>query len=101
MELVELLRQAELLERELLELLQAEELDDERLAGLVERRNLHYEAIAAALDEEPELSGSFKPVFETALHNTQTMLAHAQTERDAVQKKLIELNTSKKARKAY
>ena len=98
---MELLRQAESLEHELLELLQAEELDDERLAGVVERRNRHYEAMAATLDEAPELSGAFKPAFETALQNTQTLLARTQTERDAVQKKLITLNTSKKARKAY
>ena len=98
---MELISQAEALERELLELLKAEELDDERLAGLVERRNRHYEAMAATLDEEPELSGSFKPVFETALQNTQSIMQRAETERDAVQKKLITLNTSKKARKAY
>ena len=101
---MDLLRQADALEHELLELfslLQAEELDDERLASVVERRNRHYEAMAMALDQEPELSGSFKPVFETALKNTRSLLQRAETERDDVQKKLITLNTSKKARKAY
>lgn len=98
---MELISQAEALERELLELLKAEELDDERLAGVVERRNAHYTAMGLALDEEPELAGFFKPVFAAALKNTQALLQRAETEREDIQKKLITLNTSKKARKAY
>lgn len=93
--------QAAALEQELLALLEAEELDDERLAGVVERRDAHYQAMGELLDAQPELAEAFKPVFETALQNTQAMLKRCETERADVQKKLITLNTSKKARKAY
>lgn len=93
--------QATALEQELLTLLEAEELDDERLAGVVDRRDTHYRAMGELLDEQPELTETFKPVFETALKNTQAMLNRCEAERTSVQNKLITLNTSKKARKAY
>ncbi|MCC5880388.1 MAG: flagellar protein FliT [Idiomarina sp.] len=97
----ELVAQAQVLEAEFLGLLEAEELDDERLGAVVERRNAHLEAMGAAMDENPELTQAFKPVFEQALQNTRKLQARCEQERDDVQKKLITLNTSKKARKAY
>lgn len=97
----DLVTQAQALEAEFLGLLEAEELDDERLGAVVERRNAHLESMGAAMDENPELTQVFKPVFEQALQNTKTLQERCEKERDDVQKKLITLNTSKKARKAY
>lgn len=97
----ELLEKAQALEEELLGQLAAEELDDERLDGIVERRNSHLQTMGRALDENPELIESFKPVFEKALENTKRLQKRCEQEREDVQKKLITLNTSKKARKAY
>lgn len=96
-----MLEKAQALEEELLGQLAAEELDDARLAGVVERRNTHLEAMGRALDANPELTASFKPVFEQALENTKKLQQRCEQEREDVQKKLITLNTSKKARKAY
>jgi hypothetical protein len=97
----DLLAQASSLEEELVTLSQAETLDDQRIAGLLERRDALHRQLGAAVDENPELLTDYRPFFQQAYKNTQALQQRCQAERSDIQEKLITLNQSKKARKAY
>lgn len=93
--------QAETLEAEFEQLAQAEELNDEGIAGVLERRDALHRKMVEAVEQNNELRAQYQPLFKRAYDNTQALLERCRGERDQVQERLITLNTSKKARKAY
>lgn len=97
----DLLAQAEALEAELKQLADADELDDDGLSAVLEKREMLHQKMGAAIDhEEVELS-VYQPYFRQAYQNTKALLKRCQAEQSDVKERLITLNTSKKARKAY
>ena len=97
----DLLARATALEVEFSQLANAEELDDERIAVALEHRNTLHREIGAQIDANPSLLSLYQPYLKDAYQNTQQLQKRCEQVREDVQKKLIELNTSKKARKAY
>lgn len=97
----ELLARAIALEAEFNQLANADELDDHRIAGVLERRNTLHREIGALVDANPDLLSLYQPFLKDAYQNTQKLQKRCEQEREDVQKQLITLNTSKKARKAY
>lgn len=97
----DILQQAEALEEELLTLTAADELDDERLGGVLIRRDALHRELGSAIEAEPELLAQYQPFLRQAYKNTEQLQKRCEHEREEVKQKLLTLNTSKKARKAY
>ncbi|RUO30237.1 hypothetical protein [Aliidiomarina soli] len=97
----DLLAQAEALEAELKQLADAEELDDDALSAVLEKRETLHQKMGAALDNDEVALDVYQPYFRQAYQNTKTLLQRCQAEQSDVKERLITLNTSKKARKAY
>lgn len=97
----DLLDQARALETEFTALAAAEELDDARIAGVLERRDTVHRQICQRVDQNPAQLPAYQPFLQEAYANTQQLQKRCEEEREDVKKKLITLNTSKKARKAY
>ncbi|MCL5049672.1 MAG: hypothetical protein M1473_03960 [Firmicutes bacterium] len=95
------LAEATALELEFERLAAAEELDDTALASLLEQREALHRKMGADIDAEPSLLPSYQPLLRRAYENMQKLMPRLERERTEVQDKLITLNTSKKARKAY
>lgn len=97
----DLFEQAVELENEFKQLAQAEELDDGRITTVLKRRDALHRQLGAQVDSDESLINAYRPFFQSAYDNTQALQQRCETERNEIKEKLITLNTSKKARKAY